>query len=140
MSCDMFEFYTRSAVSRDDVFGFLSNFFHLSDGVIDENLYWENEAGEKRPLLGVKIYEFPKGLKSRTCVVANFSITDDDLAGLARGLARISGAEVVIGDYRVHGVEGQGLFLVYFPDGSVGEAVDDSLGDAPDVKVLRMLS
>ncbi|WAC71212.1 hypothetical protein OU995_16615 [Roseateles sp. SL47] len=136
---DLFEIGFREALSDEALADFLSIHFHLSkECIVSEDEYWA-EAWEGKERIGISVQAAADGLKANLSGVCFRALDDIALGNMAAEAASKLGSEAVVGDYRKHGAEAQGSFLVYFPDGSVWEAVDASRGSVSDVKVLRQI-
>jgi len=139
MSSDLFEFYTRSEVSGIDISRAIANFFHLKpQEVMGGEVFWNCDLTDASPRVGIRTYHLGEGLKMRICIESNFEISDESLGGFAGYFAKYSGVETVIGDYRAELLSAH-MFLVYFPDGRIAEAFENSKGSAQDVVVHRFL-
>lgn len=134
---DVFEIGFREAVSHESLENFLSEYFRVpKECIVSEDVYW-SEAWEGKDRIGISVRAATDGLKTNLSGVSFRALDDTALGNMAMEAASSLSSEAVIGDYRKQGAEARGSFLSYFPDGSIWEAVDASLGSICDVKVLR---
>ena len=140
MSCDMLEFSMRAEIIETEISSAISHFFSLNTrDVLDEDEFWANDFATDESKLGIKVYSYEMGFRTRACVVANFTISDETFEQLAIYFAKLFNTEVAIGNFRKSGVMSQDLFLVYFSDGRIAEAIDNSVGGSQEIKIMSFI-
>lgn len=136
---DVFEVAFRDKISAEAVIDFFSQYFSIAkECIVSEDDYWA-EIWEGKERVGCSIQMSSAGLKTNVSGVSSRLLDDIALLDLAKEGARKFDSEVVIGDYRKHGLDARGSFLSVFPDGTVWESVDASRGSISDVKALRSI-
>lgn len=135
---EYFEFSLRNKVSGQEVRNFLVTYLTINvNNIVDEDAYWDH--CEQKDLIGISIDHMPTGFKTRISGLTDIPLFDETLAKLAKAVAHSFDSEVVIGDYRAVQDDAQVRFLLFRPDGSVAEAIDDSSQGVNDVKIHRTI-
>lgn len=137
MSDYLFEFSLKAQVNLADIIRFLSISLELdSDEIVDTNTYWDDSLVGLSKTMGITINASSSGFKTTACGYAKFPLIDEILGELARKAAVYFDTEVTIGDYRYLEPDMQNRFILYFPDGRIADAVDNSHDGVNDVALL----
>ncbi|MFZ6760929.1 hypothetical protein ACO0K9_27300 [Undibacterium sp. Ji50W] len=136
----MFEFGLKTTVSRDQIGEFLANYFNLSEkSIVDKISYWEINQDAGTPLIGFSVENSETGFKTIVSGQTNFHLFGEHLGKLAAHAASFFNTDIIIGDYRAEGEGANDRLLVFFANGSIGEAIDNSCDGFNDVEILSYI-